>query len=284
MAGIEARGFDDPDDVVAFDHGRAELIRVGSLVLGRSIHDPGWRWSTHVKPIAGTDRCEFHHVSYLLSGRIAFETRDGEVREIVAGEMVDAAPGHDAWVLGDQPAVSIDFEGILGWAKPPDPDDRFVTTLLFTDIVSSTATAERVGDRSWTTMLSAHHEAVRHLLETHHGTEVDTAGDGFLATFATPARAITCALAISRAARDLGLDVRAGIHTGEVERSPRGELRGLAVHTAARVMALAGAGQVLVSSTTRELAAGSDVTFTDRGTRRLRGISGARRLYEVASE
>lgn len=282
MSGIEAKGFDEADEVVTFERGHIDLITLGTLVLGRSVHEPGWRWTTDVKPIVGTDRCEYHHVSYVLFGRLAFETRDGDVREILAGQVLDAAPGHDSWVVGDEPVVSIDFEGVLGWAKPPDPGDRVLTTLLFTDIVASTATAESLGDRSWRTLLSAHHEMVRHLLDTYRGREVDTAGDGFLATFHAPAQAMTCALAITRAARDLGVEVRAGIHFSEVDFSG-GQVRGLSVHVAARIMAAAGPGEVLVSATSRDLATGADLEFIDRGVRQLRGISGRRRVYEARS-
>ena len=283
MSGIEAKAFDGADEVVTFDHGYVKLVRIGALVLGREHLEPGWRWSIHVKPIVGTERCEFHHVAFQLSGRTGFETRDGEVREVVPGQVSDVAPGHDAWVVGDEPAVSIDFEGVLGWAKAPDLAERVLATILFTDIVSSTATAERLGDQSWKTLLSAHYEAVRHLVDTYRGREIDTAGDGFLAKFDTPAHAIACALAICHAARDLGIAVRAGIHTGEVEFSG-GQMRGVAVHVAARIMAAAGAHEVLVSATSRELAAGAGVDFVDRGTRQLRGINGRRRLYEARAQ
>ena len=106
--------FDEPDDTVTFDHGRVNLLKFGSLAIGQEVLEPGWRWSVHVKPIAGTERCEFRHVSFLLEGRIGVESRDGEIREFTAGEVVDIAPGHDAWVVGEQPAVTIDFQGVLG--------------------------------------------------------------------------------------------------------------------------------------------------------------------------
>src|SRR5688572_14218156 len=235
MSGIEAKSFHDPDELVTFDHGHVNLVRLGSLPIGREVLEPGWRWSVHVKPIAGTERCEFHHVSFLLEGRIGVESRDGEVREIGAGEIVDVAPGHDAWVVGDEPAVTIDFQGVAGWAKAPELGERVLTTLLFTDIVGSTGMAEHLGDRSWEQVLASHNEAVRSLLEMHRGREVGTTGDGFLATFDAPARAIACALAISTASRGLGFEIRAGVHTGEVEVAD-GDLRGVAVHLAARIM------------------------------------------------
>ena len=219
MAGIEAKSFDEPDETVEFDHGRVNLLKFGSLAIGRDELEPGWRWSVHVKPIAGTERCEFRHVSFLVDGRIGIESRDGEIREFTAGEVVDIAPGHDAWVVGERPAVTIDFLGVLGWAKAPGHGERVLTTLLFTDIVGSTAMATRLGDRSWKQVLATHNESVRGLLEIHHGREIGTTGDGFLATFDAPARAIACALAIATTSRNLGIEVRAGVHAGR-SRSP----------------------------------------------------------------
>ena len=121
MAGIGAKSFEDPDETVALDRGRVNLVKVSSLAIGREVLEPGWRCSVHVKPIVGTERCEFHHVSFLLVGYIGVESRDGEVRELVAGDVSDIAPGHDAWVVGDQPAVQVDFQGVVGWAKAPEP-------------------------------------------------------------------------------------------------------------------------------------------------------------------
>ena len=282
MSGIMAKSFQDPDETVTFDHGYTNVLSVGSLAIGREVLDPGWRWSMHVKPIVGTERCEFHHVGFLLAGRLGFESRDGETRELGSGEVYDVAPGHDAWVIGDEQAIIIEFQGVLGWAKAPEPGERVLTSILFTDIVGSTATAERLGDKPWKQVLSTHHEAVRGLLEMHRGREVNTTGDGFLATFDAPARAITCALAITGASRTLGIEVRAGVHTGEVEVSA-GDLRGLAVHLAARIMDAAGPGEVFVSATSRELASGAGVEFVDRGSREFRGISGQRQIYEARS-
>jgi class 3 adenylate cyclase len=282
MSGIEAKTFQEPDETVTFDHGHVDIVNAGSLVIGRQVLEPGWRWSTHVKPIVGTDWCEFHHVSFLLAGRIRVETAEGESHEVVAGEVVEIAPGHDAWVLGDEAAISIDFQGVVGWAKAPEPGERILTTVLFTDIVDSTVVAERLGDRAWKRLLSTHQQDVRGMLELHRGREVKTTGDGFLATFDAPARAITGALAIAGASRKLGIEIRAGVHTGEVEISD-GDLGGVAVHLAARIMAAAGPGEVFVSATSRELASGAGVEFVDRGSRLFKGMSEQRQIYEVRS-
>ena len=277
---VEAKTFEHPDDTVAFDHGRVHLVTVGSMTIGYEVLEPGWRWSEHVKPIVGTEWCEFHHAMYIVSGRSRILTRDGETLDVVAGQVVDVPPGHDAWVVGNEPVTSIDLQGVVGWARAPEPGDRVLTTVLFTDIVESTNTAERLGDAAWKRLLAAHQEDVRSLLAHHRGRLVDTTGDGFFATFDAPARAIRCALALAPAADRLGIAIRAGVHTGEVEFAGD-DVRGLAVHLAARIMAAAEPGTTLVSGTTRELTIGAGVEFVDRGTRSFKGISGDRSVYEA---
>ena len=282
MSGLEIKRFSEPDETIAFPMGHVDVVTIGPLTVGREVEEPGWRWSVHVKGIAGTDRCEHHHVGLQVSGITVVETRDGEVGEVHAGDLYEIAPGHDAWVIGDEPAVAIDFQGIAGFAKAPDEGERILATVLFTDIVGSTEAAERLGDRAWRRLLETHNEDVRGLLEAHRGREVKMTGDGFLATFDSPARAIGCALRICLAARKIGIETRAGVHTGEVEMAGH-DLRGLAVHLAARIMDAAGPGEVWVSATTRELASGGQLEFIDRGSRELKGISGARQLYEARS-
>src|SRR3954470_14651510 len=257
MPGLDLKRFVEPAERVEFELGHTDLVTIGPLTVGGEVEEPEWRWSTHVRPIAGTERCEYHHVGFQVSGRLRVETRDGEVGEIRPGDLYDTAPGHDSWVVGDEPSVRIVFQGIRDWAKPPDPGERVLTTVLFTDIVGSTTAAEQHGDHAWRQLLEAHQEDVRGLLAAHRGREVKMTGDGFLAMFESPGRAIACALRIARAAHLLGIETRAGVHTGEVELAGP-DLRGVAVHLAARVMEDAGAGQVLVSATTRELASGGD--------------------------
>ena len=166
-----------------------------------------------------------------------------------------------------------------GAAKELEPD-RVLATVLFTDIVGSSEHAVALGDREWRKTLEQHHELVRRQLVRFRGREVDTAGDGFFASFDGPARAIRCACAISESVRDLGLDVRAGLHTGECE-VVDGKVAGIAVHTGARVASQAGPGEVLVSSTVKDLVAGSEIQFADRGVAALRGIPGEWRLFAV---
>jgi class 3 adenylate cyclase len=159
--------------------------------------------------------------------------------------------------------------------------ERELTTVLFTDIVGSTARAAELGDARWRRVLEAHHALVRRLLRRFRGTELDTAGDGFFACFDAPARAIRCAVAICRSMRALGLEVRAGVHTGECERI-EGKVGGIAVSIGARVASAAAANEVLVSGTVRDLVIGSGIEFRERGTAELRGVPGEWRLFAVA--
>jgi class 3 adenylate cyclase len=174
------------------------------------------------------------------------------------------------------------LDGLAQGTLSEEPD-RVLATVLFTDIVGATSHAAELGDRAWRELLECHHEAVRTQLVRYRGKEVDTAGDGFFASFDGPARAISCACAIVESIAELGLEVRAGLHTGECELID-GKVAGIAVHTGARVAANADPGEVLVSSTVKDLVAGSGLAFQDRGEHMLKGIPGAWRLYAVAKE
>jgi class 3 adenylate cyclase len=175
--------------------------------------------------------------------------------------------------------VDVIQEFLTGTHGIPDPD-RSLATVMFTDIVGSTHKADTLGDRRWGYLLDEHHARVRRLLERFRGIEVDTAGDGFFATFDGPARAVRCACAIGDTVRDIGIEIRAGLHTGEVERRGAG-VTGLAVHTGARVAALAQASEVLVTSTVQMLVLGSGITFADRGEHSLKGVPGKWHLFAV---
>ncbi len=191
-----------------------------------------------------------------------------------------AGDDHLPWV-GDQDAVLDEIEECLTGIRRGPELDRVLATVLFTDIVDSTKKAAELGDARWKGLLHAHDERVRTELARFRGVEVKTTGDGFLASFDGPARAVGCAHAIVDAARNLGIEVRAGCHTGEVELLD-GDLGGIAVHIGARVAALAGAGEVLVSSTVKDLVVGSGLTFDDRGLHRLKGVPDEWHLYAVA--
>ena len=190
-------------------------------------------------------------------------------------------PGADALpYVGDTDAMmDLVQEFLTGGQAPPD-FDRSLATVLFTDIVGSTQTADRLGDRRWRYLLDEHHARTRRLLDRFHGVEVDTAGDGFFATFDGPARAIRCACAIRDAVREIGVEIRVGLHTGEVERQGTAAT-GLAVHVGARVAALAQASEVLVTSTVQMLVLGSGIGFADRGRHNLKGVPDQWQLFAV---
>jgi class 3 adenylate cyclase len=185
---------------------------------------------------------------------------------------------HVPWIDADQ--VVDEIEEFATGVRPAPESDRVLATVLFTDLVESTKRAAELGDRRWRELLEAHNATVRSELARFRGREVDTAGDGFLATFDGPARAIRAACAIRDGVRRLGLELRAGLHTGECELAD-GKVRGIAVHTGARVAAEAGPGEVLVSSTVRDLVAGSGIAFHERGEHELKGVPGRWRLYSV---
>ena len=198
----------------------------------------------------------------------------------IRGARIAERPGGDhlAWFDPDDTIAEI-REFLTGRREAGSPD-RVLATVLFTDLVGSTARAAELGDRRWRDLLEQHHAAVRRELARFDGHEVDTAGDGFFATFDGPARAIRCAQAIVGAVRPLGLEVRAGLHTGEVERAD-GKIAGIAVNIGARVAAQATPGEVLVSGTVADLVAGSGLEFDDRGSSVLKGIPGEWRLFAV---
>ena len=188
-------------------------------------------------------------------------------------------PGGDVAVFTSAPAIEEIGEFLTG-ERPEVEVDRILTTLLFTDIVGSTERAASLGDQAWRSLLDAHDRTVRDHLRRFRGREINTTGDGFLASFDGPARAIRCALAISDATRPLGIDLHLGLHTGECE--VRGDdLGGLAVHIAARISALAAPGEVLVSSTVKDLVAGSRLDFVDQGDHQLKGVPRSWRLYQA---
>jgi class 3 adenylate cyclase len=189
--------------------------------------------------------------------------------------------GEDHFVSIDADQIVDEVEEFLTGTRPVRKPDRVLATVLFTDIVGSSERASELGDRAWGELLAAHHALVRRELERFQGREVDTAGDGFLATFDGPARAVRCAYAIQQSVSELGLEIRAGLHTGEVELAD-GKVTGIAVHTGARVAALAGPGEVLVSSTVKDLVAGSELEFEEHGTHELKGV-GEWRLYAVSN-
>jgi class 3 adenylate cyclase len=191
-------------------------------------------------------------------------------------------PGTGAVIWSaDVDLVADEIEAFLTGKRPPPRRDRVLATVLFTDIVGSTERAAQLGDREWRELLDRHNRLVRAALDRYGGREIHTAGDGFLATFDSPRRAIECAQAAGHTVRSVGLEIRAGLHTGEIELTAD-DIQGIAVHLAARVSALAGPGEVLVSSTVKDLVVGSGIEFEDRGTHALKGVPGEWRLFAVS--
>jgi class 3 adenylate cyclase len=260
-----------------------DLFDLDETVVGRITLPPGWRWSVDVRPTVQTVSCQTRHVSYAVSGTLHVVMDDGTELDIQGGDVHEIPPGHDAWVVGDEPYVAVEWASSATYGQASDDlGDRTLATVLFTDIVDSTATLARIGDAAWRRILLEHNARLRRTLDEHRGREVTTTGDGFVALFDAPARAVRCARAIAPAVADLDLRIRAGLHTGEVE-VIAGNPRGLAVHAAARIAALAGPDEVLVSGTTHDLVEGSGLEFEDRGAQELKGIAGPRRIFAVVS-
>jgi pimeloyl-ACP methyl ester carboxylesterase len=201
--------------------------------------------------------------------------------ERIPGARLVELPGENHWPwVDDSDAVADEVEEFLTGARQAPEPDRVLATVLFTDIVGSTSMAAELGDRRWRELLERHEVVVRAQLERFRGLALKSLGDGFLASFDGPARAIRCARAIVEAMAPLGIEIRAGLHTGECE-VMNGDMGGIAVHTGARVSAKAGASEVLVSSTVKDLVAGSGIEFTDRGSHMLKGLPGDWRLFSV---
>jgi class 3 adenylate cyclase len=219
----------------------------------------------------GTPSCPVHHLQVLVSGHFAVRMDDGEEIQLVPSDVVDIPPGHDAWVVGDEPAVLLDFAGNIDAIGMPREHERAVTTLLMTDIVGSTVMASRLGDHAWRQVLSDHNRIVRTDLSHFGGTEVNTTGDGFLARFPSAVSALRCAASVRDAVRDADLEIRVGVHTGEVELMD-GDVGGVTVHAVARIMALGEPSEVLVSSVSVGLAHGSGLRFEARGTHEVKGL------------
>jgi class 3 adenylate cyclase len=197
---------------------------------------------------------------------------------IPGARLVELPDGDNLSFVGDAEAVAAEIKEFLTGSRPPPVPDRVLATIVFTDIAGSTQRAAAVGDRRWRELLGRHDALARAQLERFRGREVKMTGDGLLATFDGPARAVTCAGAIGRELRTLGLAVRAAVHTGEVELRD-GDIGGIAVHIAARVMGLARPNEVLVSSTVKDLVAGAEIRFEDRSVQSLRGVPGNWQLF-----
>ena len=257
------------------------FARMSRAAVSPAINDAMWRWgiSVDIRGVLSAIR-----VPTLIMHR----SNDGFIRathgRYIADHIADAAfvelPGADDFFLGDSERALDEIQEFLTGDRPLPEIDRVLSTVIFTDLVSSTERAAELGDHRWRQVLDAHDQISHRQVDRFRGRLIKTTGDGVLATFDGPARAIGCATAIGSEVRKLGIEVRTGIHTGEVEL--RGEdVGGLAVNLAARVMAQAQANEILVSSTVKDLVIGSGIEFDDRGAHELKGVPGEWRLFAV---
>ena len=208
-------------------------------------------------------------------------TDDGDEFDFGPHDVVDIAPGHDAWVVGDEPVVAVEWSGVRGWLEPLESlSERVLATVVVTDIVDSTGHANRLGGSRWNDLLARHNARMREIVATFRGREIKTTGDGFVVVFDAAARAIRCARRMVDSSPGDGIAIRAAVHTGEFE-FVGDDMVGVAVHEAARVAAVATEGEVLVSAVTRDLAGGVGLSFEDRGEHELRVFDGPRRLFAV---
>jgi class 3 adenylate cyclase len=283
MAEVTRKSLDAPEEVITFPKITASLVELGDLTVGLFVSEPGWRWSDHNRPRVGGEWCQARHIGVIISGRLGIDFSDGTSATFGPNDVFDIPPGHDGYTLGDETLVQIEWSGIRAWAGfPTGVHSRVLRTLVFTDLVDSTPIASRLGDARWRELLSEHFVGVRAELERFQGREVATTGDGVVATFDGPARALHCAAAIRKRANAVDLHMRAGVHVGEVE-LVGDDVRGVAMHEAARIMAAADTDEILVSELTRALAIATDLRFEDRGTRELKGLDGEWKLAAFVS-
>jgi class 3 adenylate cyclase len=279
MARLQRRKFEESDDVRNAPHSIVKMVELGDRIVAHMTFLPGWRWSQDMGPIVGTKSCQSHHLGYAMSGRLHVETNDGIQMEVGPNEVFEIPPGHDAWVVGDEPFVTVDFEAMRGFARTdPEATRRTLATLLMTDIVDSTARAVELGPGRWEELVGRHNEVAERSIDRNEGRLIKTTGDGVIGLFDSAERAVRSAIAINNALKELDLTVRAAVQTGEVELSA-GDVRGVVVHTTARMMALAGPGQIVVSTTVRDLLDGAGFQFQDFGTHELKGLPGQRQLF-----
>ena len=279
MSRVEVRDLGEPEAVVTYPLGASSQVRLGGTVVTRHVLQPGWSWEEHAQPLVGTTSCELYHRGVVLRGRMGVRTDDGDQLIIEPNHVFDLPPGHVTWVEGDEELVMVDWAGGAGFDTRPGEERRAMATILFTDIVNSTMAARDAGDVAWKRTLAMHDDVVRNVLAGFGGREIETGGDSFLVVFDGAERAIRCALALVEALAAIRIPIRVGIHSGEVV-SSGDQVRGVAVHTAARILAEAGAGEVLVSGSTRDLAEGAKgLTFDSRGSYPLKGLEREHELF-----
>jgi class 3 adenylate cyclase len=280
---VEIRDLDRPQAVVTYPLGETQQVRLAGTVVSRIVLQPGWNWQEHAQPIVGTAACELYHRGFVLRGRLGVRADAGEEWVIPPNHVFDISPGHVTWVEGDDELVMVDWAGGGGFGVTPGAGLRSIATILFTDIVDSTRRAQREGDTTWRHTIEMHDDVVRSVLVGFGGREMNTAGDSFLVLFNSAERAIRCGLALFEALAGTGISIRVGVHSGEVIVADE-KVHGFAVHVAARIVAGADSGEVLISRITRDLAEGSSgLTFEARGLHRLKGVEGEQELFAASS-
>ena len=280
---VEVRDLGEPEAVVSYPLGATYQVRIAGTVVSHHVLQPGWSWEEHAKPLVGTASCELYHRGIVVRGRMGVRTEEGEVLVIEPNQVFDLTPRHLTWVEGDEELEMVDWAGGAGFDTQPGEESRAMVTILFTDIVDSTVMARDVGDVAWKRTLAMHNDVVRSVFVGFGGREINTVGDSFLITFDGAERAIRCGVALVEALAAIGIPIRVGIHSGEVVLSSD-DIRGIAVHTAARIVAQAGASEVLVSGSTHDLAEGATgLTFDSRGRYRLKGLEREHELFAAAS-
>lgn len=284
MPHLQRKSFANADEVRTFASGHVDIVLLDEIALGRYSLQPGWSFAKDVSPIVGTRSCQNRHVGYAISGALQVTMDDGTRVVIHTGDGYEIPPGHQVLVIGDSPWESIEFASAHTFGLPPEElGERVLATVLFSDIVDSTRMLARLGDHAWASVLREHNERIRAAIDRFRGREMAVTGDGFLAIFDGAAKAVRAAALMDPAVAELGIRVRVGLHTTEIE-IVGGQPRGIGVHAAARVAALAGPGEVLVSGTTHDLLDGSGLSLEPRGDHQLKGLNGARAIFALQRE
>ena len=214
MPRLQAKRFAEPDEARTLPRAHVDIVALDEVSVALARWEPGWRWSTDLAPLAGTAVCQVHHLGYAVSGTLHVELEGGQTLDIHGDAVYEIPAGHDAWVVGSEPFVTVEWTSVGAVGIDPDgPAERLLATVLFTDIVDSTSTLERIGDAAWRTLLAAHNAALREQMNRFRGREKATTGDGFLAIFDSASRAVGCGAAMVRAAENVGVAIRVGIHT-----------------------------------------------------------------------
>jgi hypothetical protein len=282
MSRVEVRDLGEPEAVVTYPLGTSSQVRLGGTVVTRHVLQPGWSWEEHAQPLVGTTSCELYHRGVVLRGRMGLRTDEGDQLIIEPNHVFDLPPGHVTWVEGDEELVMVDWAGGAGFDTRPGEERRTMATILFTDIVTPRCwrakPATWPGNGPWpctTTSSGTRWPASA-------GPRSRPAATRSWSSSTEPS-AIRCALTLVEALAAIRIPIRVGIHSGEVV-SSGDQVPGVAVHTAARILAEAGAGEALVSGSTRDLAEGArGLTFDSRGSYPLKGLEREHELFAAGS-